>query len=148
MNIKISCSVNSTIFTGRMNLYLFYQANFLKIFFKLQCRGFILNNSLNNTTIRCKRLATIVNILSTILCQVKTGKHECRNTLLYVAVNMCTLFYVAVIFRHSCLPVFAWRRVAVRIFETLVSSLLHLMVILFKVLFNHASFFNRIPLRL
>ena len=48
--------------------------------------------------------------------------------------------YIAVIFRHSCLPVVAWRRVVQYIFEleTIVASFSHLMVLLSKVLLNHS----------
>ena len=64
---------------------------------------------------------------STTLRQAKTGKHECRNItatyLLYFKTRNITgtVIYpkynnVAVIFRHSCLPVFAWRLV-VHIFD-------------------------------
>ena len=42
-------------------------------------------------------------ICNTILRQAKTGKHECRK--------------VTAIFRHSCLPVFAWWRVVLSIFD-------------------------------
>ena len=45
-------------------------------------------------------------IYSTTLPQTKTGKHECRN-----------ITYVAVIFWHLCLSLFAWRRVVLHIFD-------------------------------
>ena len=44
---------------------------------------------------------------STTLLQAKTVKHECRNATVVA-------LYVAVAFRHSCLTVFAWRRVVLR----------------------------------
>ena len=44
----------------------------------------------------------------TTLRQAKTGKRECRNV---------TATYVAIIFRHSYLPVFAWRRIVLRFFD-------------------------------
>ena len=45
---------------------------------------------------------------SMTLLQEKTDKHECRNA---------TPTHVAVTFCHSCLPIFAWRRVVQHIFD-------------------------------
>ena len=68
-------------------------------------------------------------IRSTALRQAKTGKHECRNvtaTYMYISALVLTCFHLtkghATYFRS----------------KTIVASLLHLIVLLFKVLFNHA----------
>ena len=47
-------------------------------------------------------------ICSTTLRQAKTDKHECRN--ITAIWNITTT-----VFRHLCLPVFAWRRVVLRL---------------------------------
>ena len=81
--------------------------------------------------------------LSTILCQAKTGKHDCRNI---------TATYAAVILRYiSCLVRFCYVAALVLTCfrlttgrptfyppETIVASFLHLMVLFLKLIFNYA----------
>ena len=55
-------------------------------------------------------------------------------------VEIYLVLYVVVIFRHSCLPVFAWRRVVLHIFDPKQLLRVSCMVLLFKVLFNQYSF--------
>ena len=67
----------------------------------------------------------VSKISSTSLHQVNTGKHECRTIIATAPVLNCfhLMKYRATYFQT----------------ETIVASFLHLMVLLFKVLLNHAS---------
>ena len=93
-----------------------------------------MNDTLNNNTVECKKLATIVSGQKNIIWLFFRWKQ------VSTSVRNVTATYVAVTFRHLCLPVFVWRRVVLRFFlsETIVASFLHSMVLLPKVFFNQA----------
>ena len=62
------------------------------------------NNTLKSITIRCKKLATIVSV----------WKYVARSFIRWKQVSTGA---VAIIFRHSCLPVLTWWRLVLRIFD-------------------------------
>ena len=84
----------------------------------------MVENHFENNTIRCEKLATIVS----------GQKNVVRPFVRRKQVSTSAEMYVAVTFRHSCLPVFAWWRVRAIFFwpETIAASFLHLMVFFSK----------------
>ena len=91
-----------TISKDAGKLYLIWKRNTTNWRFETQ-----LKITLKNNTIRCKKLAKIVSGRKNVawpLVRQKQLNTKCAVTLLSVAVK----------FRHSCLPVFAWRRVVLR----------------------------------
>ena len=93
-------------------------------------------------------------IRSTTLRQAKTDKHECRNLLYFESLLTClrltkgrAMFFFTLLPEGNSLSCSALVLTCFRLMkgratyfrpETIVASFLHLMVLLFKILFNHS----------
>ena len=79
---------------------------------------------MNNNTRRSKKLATFVSCRKYVTrhfvrrkqARIPKFNSNVQNQIQWQDFNAAVLYF-AVIFRHSCLPVFAWRRVVLHIFD-------------------------------